>query len=116
MSERVKGYWSTRKGKRKWISSYTRKPRGDKFQNVPVTVTNPTLKVSSAQYDPLTKSTNIAIIDEDKDKITFVMQEIPFKVKSMTVDENSDIGLILDSKHGKDRQMVTAIIETPKNK
>lgn len=90
-----------------------RRERRGKPRTIPVTTSNPTIKVSSAEYDPSVNKTNIAIVDEDDDGITFIMQEIPFKVDEISVDEQGNIGLVIDAKGTK--EIVTAIVETPKD-
>jgi len=102
----------TSKGKRVWVKRHWRRKKTR--TKIPVRTNNPTVKVTSAEYDPVSKSTNIAIVDEDDDKINFYMQDIPMKVDKVVVDEQGNLGLIVQSK-AKKKELTTVHIEQPKD-
>jgi len=83
-------------------------------KKIPVETGNPSIKVSSAEYDPVTKSTSIAIVDEDKDAINFYMAEAPMKPTKVVVDEKGGLGIIITSK-GKKKDLTMAHIHQPKD-
>lgn len=109
---RVQGHWrKTKSGKRTWIKPYNRGRGG--IRKIPITVSNPSLKRSSAEYDPLSKSSLISVVDEDPDKTTTLMIETPMKVESVHVDEHGNIGLGISAKTKKKTDRTTVMIETP---
>lgn len=113
MTTKVKGHVRRdKRGKTTWIKSHIR--RSKKLRDVPVIANNPSIKRAEAQYDPASKSTLLTFVDEDPDRINFIMQEIPVEAKKIEIDEQGHLGLTIQSR-GKKKTETTVIIEQPKD-
>ena len=109
---RVKGHYRRTKRGTIWVKAHSRS--SSKLKNIPVRTNDSTVRASIAEYDPVAKTSNINIIDEEPDKIIFVAQNIPQKVDEVIVDDRDDVGVVITSK-SKKKDQVTGVIVTRKD-
>lgn len=87
----------TKTGKKTVVKGHHRK---SKQTRIPVRTSNPSV-TGYAQYDEVNKNTHLAIVDQDKHKITTVTQSMPFKATEIVVEEQpGTLGINIKGKKG----------------
>ena len=104
----VKGHFrKSAKGRRVYIPRHW---RGKKTRTeIPVRTNNPSIKVSSAEYDPVSKESNVAYVDEDDDTINYHMINVHMKLDSVVLDEQGNLGMIETLKLKNKKKKITSV-------
>lgn len=88
---------TTKGGKRTTVKGHHRKSHPNA---IPVRTNNPSV-TGYAQYDEDNKNTHLAIVDQDKHKLTTVTQSMPFKATEIVVEEQPNtLGINIKGKKG----------------
>lgn len=69
---------------------------------------------AKASYDIPTKTTSIAVVDEDPDSIQIIAQSIPLKIDKVIVEELPSSGVTSIKTEGKEKEVVTIVADLPK--